>query len=137
MKTSIELDLTKARLVFGWRFRNLVVNPTDSERFDVHNVPTSRIIDECGDSDAKWFAFYEEDCFDPPIWIVRAESFERAYEDFVDSRPEVNLEDLDEDQREELEGSGDLSGYAYNLSGRLVYTEAIMGHEVELKEVTP
>lgn len=136
MKTSIELDLSKARLVFGWRFSNLVVNPTEAERFDVHAVPVSRIIDECGDSDARWFGFYEEDCMDPPIYLVRARTFEQAYEDFIDSRPEVSLEDLDEEQREELEKSGDLSGYAYDSSGRLVYTEAIMGYEIELKEVT-
>ena len=136
MKTSIELDLSKARLVFGWRFSNLVVNPTEAERFDAHSVPTSRIIDESGDAEAKWFGFYEEDCMAPPIYLVRAHTFEQAYEDFIDSRPEVSFEDLDEEQREELEKSGGLSGYAYDSSGRLVYTETIMGYEVELKEVT-
>lgn len=138
MKTSIELDLSKARLVFGWRFSNLVVNPRESERFDVHNVPTSRIIDECGDADARWFGFYEEDCASPPIYLVRAHTFEQAYEDFIDSRPEVDVDDLDEEQRAMVEDrEGNLpDGYTIDSSGRLVCTETIMGYEVELKEVT-
>lgn len=134
----IKIDMTKARLVFDWRFRPLVINPRESERFDVHAVPLSRVIDESGDSEAVWFAFFEEDCFDPPIYIVRAESWEQAYEDFLDTRPDADLSDWSDEERAEFEAGGNHpDGYSFTSDGRIVYSEAVMGYEIELKEVNP
>lgn len=100
-------------------------------------IPLERVIDEYADSESPWFAFWEEDCFEPPIWIVRAESFEQAYEDFVDALPAADLEDLDEDQRAMVEGGGNLpDGYTFDSQGALKHTETIQGREIELIEVT-
>lgn len=38
--------------------------------------------DDCGDG--KFFAFWEEDCFDPPQYLICAKSFEDAYDIFLD-----------------------------------------------------
>lgn len=138
MKIAIEFDTATDRIEFAWKFRPLVINAEESERFDVHNVPVSRVIDNqygAADSASPWFAFYVEDCFDPPIWLVRADSWESAYDDFVDALPETDLGDLDEDQRNELESTGDLSGYTYDSSGLLKYTEAVMGYETKIVSV--
>ena len=132
----IEIDLTKDRVEFEWRFSPLVINPREDE-YQVHKVPLSRVIDECGDADAEWFAFFEENCFDPPIYLVRARSWEQAYEDFCDQLTPVDLSDLDEDQRAMVEDTeGNLpDGYAINSSGHLVHTESVMGYQTRIVSI--
>lgn len=63
------------------------------------------------DPDGLWFAFANVDCFDPPIAIIRASSFEQAYETFCDefekwiAVKDANAEDYPEDDRE-FNGNG-------------------------------
>lgn len=164
-KIEIEFDLTKTRLEFSGMGRPLVINPHPAKcpafKFvpgnnytcgtcgksgtgpehsgegspEISVVPLTRFLDESGDYAASWFAFWEEDCMDPPIWIVRAESFERAYEDFCETLPEVNVEDLDADQIA-AEKEGNLSGYSYADGVGLVYTEAVNGREIDIVSAT-
>lgn len=100
---------------------------------DPINVPENRVIDENGNADDKWFAFWEEDCMSPPIWIVRAESFEQAYEDFYSAIPQP----LDENTLADYERDAD--GYYNDLTMTdrgWISTESIQGREIELMEVT-
>ena len=120
-KIEIEFPLESTRLVFSGMGRPLVLNPRECKgsplapskiwphcgaadhqcreiyTSEISAVPLSRFLDESGDYAASWFAFWEEDCMDPPIWIVRAESFEQAYEDFINevvSRSPLSESDL-------------------------------------------
>lgn len=77
------------------------------------SVPVSSFVDNqygATDYDSPWFAFWEEDCMSPPISVVRASSFEAAYEDFLDTLPEAELD--------------------------VVHTENVNGCEIKLIEVT-
>ena len=132
MKLDIEFDLKTTRLVFAWRHSNLVINPRESERFDVHHVPLSRVYDDTG-SGGLWFGMYEEDCAYPPIYLIRADSFESAYEVFC----EEFVNPLDEDALRDCECTpeGDYENLTLTSRG-WISTEAIMGYEVDLKEVT-
>lgn len=132
MKIDIEFDLKSARMVFAWHHSNLVINPRESEKFDAHAVPLSRVYDDTG-SDGQWFGMYEEDCADPPIYLIRADSFESAYEvfceEFASTLDEITLSDY------ERTPDGDFEGLTLTSRG-WISTEAIMGYEVDLKEVT-
>jgi len=58
------------------------------------------------DTDGSFFACCVVDCFDPPVAIIRARSFESAYETFCDEFSawmevsETNADDYPEDERE-------------------------------------
>jgi hypothetical protein len=133
MKIDIEVDLKSARLVFHGSIASvLVVNPCESERYDVHAVPLTRFYDDTG-SDGDWFAFWEEDCHAPPVYILRADSFESAYEVFC----EEFVHPLDEDTLKDYERTpeGDYEGLTLTSRG-WISTESIQGHEIELKAVT-
>ena len=101
----------------------------------VMGIPANRVLDESGDWAGSWFAFWEEDCRSPPIYIVRAESFEAAYEDFCGTLPNAEP-DMDEDQRTQWEHSG-MDHYTYSdAAGHVVFTENVNGREIRLIEVT-
>lgn len=153
-KITIEVPLKSTRLEFGGMGRPLVINPRECEgtrsvmtktihvwpycsRATAHQckerspeisaVPLSRFIDESGDYVDQFFAFWEEDCMDPPIWIVRAESFEKAYEDFVEqvvSRFPLSESDLT-----------DYEDLTWTDNG-WVSTESVNGREIELISAT-
>lgn len=98
----------------------------------------SGLIDESGGPEALWFAFWEEDCAWPAIHVVRAESWEQAYEDFCDSLPDVPESDLEGVDGYLIgdENSNLPDGYSFTSDGRIVYTENVNGREIELVEVT-
>lgn len=53
------------------------------KRFPSHSIKrTTEYYIE--DTDGRWFACYNVDCFDPPFAVIRAKSFEVAYEVFTD-----------------------------------------------------
>lgn len=82
------------------------------------------------DSDGQWYACYNVDCFDPPFAIVRARSFETAYEVFCDEfsdwlkveEPDAN--DYPEDDRE------------YNSSGVHIDASAVQLYPLTLRSVS-
>jgi hypothetical protein len=153
-KIEIEFDLTKTRLEFSGMGRPLVINPRECKgdasgkkypscsshdkhecREDVDfstfecptTVPLSRMLDESGDYAASWYAFWEEDCMDPPIWIVRADSFEQAYEDFcneaIEPLDEATLADYTRNEE------GDYDDLTLTEKG-WISTEATQGREI-------
>lgn len=49
------------------------------------NVRPLYLIDDFWNSSgSKLFIFYVADCFDPPLYLVQSDSFEDAYEQFID-----------------------------------------------------
>lgn len=132
MKLDIEVDASKHRLFFTGFGEGLVVHPWEGEAVDFslgpQSVPLSRIIDnQYGSADASspWFAFWQEDCAFPPIYLVRAETWEAAYEDFCDEVLEPlsadDMTDYDEDE------------VARNSSGEPIDTESVQGCAVRLE----
>lgn len=93
-------------------------------RFPKHSVKrtSEHYID---DTEGQWFACYNVDCFDPPFAIIRARSFESAYEIFCDEFEawlkvdEADAEDYPEDDR------------TYNGNGTHIDTD-----NVQLTELT-
>ncbi len=81
------------------------------------------------DTDGKWFVFYVEDSFDPPLFLIRARSWEDAYETFCDEFSDhmkiedADLKDYDEDRLH------------YSASGVPIDDEAAQGHEVTLDTI--
>jgi hypothetical protein len=81
------------------------------------------------DPDGQWFACYNVDCFDPPFAVVRARSFESAYEIFCDefsdwlAVPDDCAADYPEDDR------------TYSASGVHIDTDNVQIHELHLVTV--
>ncbi len=79
-------------------------------RFPNHSInrTTHHYID---DPSGQWFACYNVDCFDPPFAVIRARSFESAFEIFCDEFSdwikvdEPDAKDYPEDERD-YNGSG-------------------------------
>lgn len=98
------------------------------------SVPVSRFVDnQYGSTDyaSPWFAFWQEDCMDPPIWIVRASSFEAAYEDFCDEIEPIDQASLPD----YLTATGEYEG-SINCDGEPIDTESVNGCEIKLIQVT-
>jgi hypothetical protein len=82
------------------------------------------------DPEGRWFAFYNVDCFDPPFAIIRARSFETAYEIFCDEFERwlavdaTAAVDYPEDDRN------------YNGNGTHIDTDNVHGHELFLVSVS-
>lgn len=91
----------------------------------VENLSGMYIDDTCGD----WFFFYEMDCFYPPIYAIRASSFESAYEVFLDEFATViddpaTLKDYESDES--------MSECLYHTSRGPVDTESVNGCEASI-----
>ena len=141
MKTLTLEVPTTARLVFRMPSGSrLIINPRVCDGREQVNgpdqaVPLTRFLDESGDYADQWFAFWEEDCMSPPIYVVRAESFEQAYEDFcneVVSRFPLSESDLTDYTKTE---EGDYEGLTWTDRG-WISTENVNGVEIRLVEVT-
>lgn len=97
-------------------------------RFPKHQIKrtTDHYID---DTEGKWFACYNVDCFDPPMAIVRARSQETAYESFCDefgawlAVSDTDAKDYPENERE------------YNGSGQHIDASNVQICEIFLLEV--
>lgn len=85
-------------------------------------------IEQAGWGNDVWVAFYIEDCFDPPVYILRASSWEEAYEEFIDwqvDQLKIEEPDLNDYDAESL---------TYSSNGVPVDTEGVRGKEVKLIE---
>jgi len=75
------------------------------------------------------FLFWQEDCWDPAVYVVRGDHYGDAYEWFLDYAAgrghlvEVDPEDLDLDHAEGMSGTG-------YVDGKLYWTESVNGREV-------
>lgn len=94
-------------------------------RFPDHQIKRTQehYID---DTDGDWFAFFNVDCFDPPFAVIRARSFESAYEIYCDefseglAVDEESAKDYPEDDRD------------YNSSGVHIDASGVQGFQLRL-----
>ena len=81
------------------------------------------------DTDGQWFACYVVDCFDPPFAVIRARSFEAAYEAFCDEFSDwmkvddTDAQDYPEDERH------------YNGSGVHIDTDSVQIYPMRLLSI--
>lgn len=81
--------------------------------------------DEAGYGEDKWFLFAVADCFDPVLHAVLADTFERAYDEFLcQAEEELTVENT--------EVTDDTY---FNENGKPVDTESVQGFEVTLKTI--
>lgn len=74
------------------------------------------------DTDGDWYACYNVDCFDPPMAIVRARSFEQAYETFCDEWSDwLKVNDADAGDYPEDDREYSSSGVHIDTSGVQLY----------------
>lgn len=100
-----------------------------TKRFPQNSIKctTHHYID---DTDGKWYACYNVDCFDPPFAVIRARSFEQAYEVFCDEFSdwlkvdESDAADYPDDDR------------TYSSSGVHIDTDNVQVHEMTLITVS-
>lgn len=135
VKTIAITDLAATAVVFstGRDGYTYVVEAERSETLDfwkVYGHDAKRVeaygLDDYG---KRFFAFYVADCFDPPVAIIRSDSFEDAYETFCDEFSQwmaISDEDLKDYDEETMN---------YSASGVAIDTEAVQGHEVQLLRV--
>lgn len=80
------------------------------------------------DTDGEWYVFFEADCYSPPLYAVRANGWESAYECFIEEFATVisdpDLADYDDD-----------CDHVAHTSRGPVDTESINGFEVTLARV--
>lgn len=95
---------------FGWNSKGNaeIVVPSKNLEFFKFREEFGSDVKQCeglefDGSGKMWFAVYVEDCFDPPICIVRADNASEAEEIFVNTKnwadvSEPDLKDYSEDQ---------------------------------------
>lgn len=101
------------------------------KRYNVGNVECQQVRHADLDQDEEhFFMCYSEDCYDPPIVIVRAEDMDAAIDVFVEEFP--NLGAMDEETRKEREKDGLEDTIGYTGQGNIYDTERVMVREIEL-----
>ncbi len=88
------------------------------------------------DGEGKFFLCYVEDCFDPPVAIVRGENAADAEERFVDECEWAQVSDDDMDAERE-DADNDSTGYSYTGNGTRYDGETIKVYEVRCLSITP
>jgi len=87
---------------------------------------TECYIDDCS---GQWFAFANVDCFDPPFVIIRARSFEQAYEVFC-AEFEVQIKVDDQSAEDYPEDERDCNGHGTHIDA-----SGVQGWELQLLSV--
>lgn len=89
----------------------------------------SHVIDEWGLDGGTWFIFYLDDCFFPPMYAVRGEHFQAAYEAFCDWHAK-NLHGLkiEDDELKDY----DEDSLSFTSNGIPIDAESVCGFEVKL-----
>lgn len=130
------LKITHPRLAFNFRETTLVYNPLANERdraYPEKFVTAMNLFDVTDDAEDPWFAFWEEDCMAPPIYVIRAANFEDAYEHFCDEvvgKHPISEADLEDYRLPD----GELS-CNYTSSGVPINTDSVSGCEIFLDSV--
>lgn len=99
------------------------------QRFPSHSIKRTT---ECyiDDTEGNWYACYNVDCFDPPFAVIRARSFESAYELFCDEFSDwLKVDDSDAADYPEDERN-------YNGSGVHIDTQNVQIHKMTLLTVS-
>jgi hypothetical protein len=94
-----------------------------------------RISAFVSDSDgSQWFLFAVVDCHFPLHDLVRGDSFEDAYEAYIDWAAEHRHIAIAEDELPDYLDGDDFSG-SYTSDGRPVDTDNVQGHQVTLLRI--
>ncbi len=110
-------------------------------RFPKHSVKRTNEV-YIDDEDGEWFACYVVDCFDPPFAVIRARSFESAYEIFcdefsqwmaVDATSEEDYHTAECNAVGHEECNCDIN---YNSSGVHIDTDNVQIHPLQLVSVS-
>ena len=97
-----------------------------NQKYNVGDVECKQATPVNIDSEyQKFFMFYVSDCYDPPIAIVCAKSFEEAHGWFVD---ELNWSHISEPDLKDY----DQENLDYNSNGTPYDSEGIHGYEIKL-----
>ena len=134
MTTNLSLiDCSKIKRAIFLRSDNATLHPLvlGEKLEDCHII--SEILNEDSD-DERWFIFYVEDCYSPPMTLVRARSWEEAYEIYIDWAAEHRGLEITEDARKDYEGPDGLV-CSYTSNGVPVDTKSIQGFEVRLERI--
>lgn len=138
-------NVSARKVSFRWRMGEPLVLDArpDEERwadptyYDEY-LATDLYVD---DPDGKWFAIWNEDCFQPSVYIVRADSFESAYETFIDEFGAQACGTIAEDDDVSNYGDGatieSLLGFGvltWTPNG-IIDTEAVRGEEITLTSI--
>jgi hypothetical protein len=128
-----DVDARAIVFTFGSADRLLVVEAepeTDLLKFWDRYGHEAKRADHANFADyGRFFAFWVADCFDPPIAIVRADSWENAYEIFLDEFErwiKIDEPDLGDYDEETL---------TYNSNGTPIDSEAVNGQEIKLVRI--
>lgn len=139
---SIGLGEVRAKVV-SWRWKNqrLVFGMTQSDagiRWPNESInTTSNVYVDHTDAE-KWFAFWVADCMDPPIYVIRAESWEDAYDVFVHEFASAIGILSEEDIARDYPAVTDQNCLTYtssrltHTSSGMVDTEPVKGDEITL-----
>lgn len=90
VRESITLhDIEATALIFAWGNDRQLVVPATPVRdsltlWKLYGNDATEAYGFYEESEGPFFAFWIEDCFDPPVYVVRARTFETAYETFCD-----------------------------------------------------
>jgi hypothetical protein len=113
----------KARKI-SWDRYAWAADPNDEIRFGQKRV-SSLDVEYSSDEKDPFFAFFAEDCMDPAIHVIRARSFEAAYEVFIDQEADRGHYVIDEGDPD----YGPDDGF-YSNSGFRVDTECFRGFQL-------
>jgi len=83
------------------------------------------------DSGSKFFSFCHADCFDPAMHLICADSFESAYDIFLDEFAQTAT-DSDFPGEAAKEAALNNGVCSYSSGGRFVYSENVQGFEMKL-----
>ena len=123
--TNETIEIEAVALIFEWQFAPLYYHPDDAQQTPEGHRRAADLDDEHGPG-GLWFAFYHEDCFEPPVYIIRARSWEEAYESFLEEFGQVVDEATIEDEYVEDDDR------LYHTARGPVDTENVKGHELKL-----
>jgi hypothetical protein len=110
-------------------------------RFPKHSVKRTNehYID---DPSGEWFACYNVDCFDPPFAVIRAQTFEQAYEVFCDEFEDwLRVDPMGETDYHSAECNATNHEHcncdiSYNSSGTHIDTDNVQIHSLTLVSIT-
>lgn len=137
-------EVIARKLVFKWRWNKSLVldSRPDEERWadPSHHEEyraTELYVDDSWES-GRWFAFWNEDCFQPSVYVIRAESFETAYEVFIEEFGAKACGTIEPGDDVSNYGDGATvdslleSGVLTWTANGIIDTEAVKGEEITL-----
>jgi hypothetical protein len=115
------------------RDRELYVWSIDNSVDTSEVVGPSTLFDVVRESDgAYWYMFWCADCFSPPMDLVRGDSFEDAYEYYIDWAAEHRGLKIEEPDLKDYDIDGDNPTCSFTSEGIPVDTNSVNGTEVYL-----